>query len=276
MPELQSFDIHLHNLHGPLPIQAVRAHALNGLFHAELGKRHPAVVEAMHQADGPAPFSLAPLFNEAHFLGFRVGTLTTDFGQRIAEVWGGLAAQRADVQLGSAQLCVEDVKPGRSRATTYEQLLADAPAAHGLRLRFETPVRLKTFGQSGLLPTPQAVWQFYAQRWEKFAPMPLPPELVRWAGRRVQATDLALETRYAYIEKSVEWKGVMGEIEYQAFTDDDRDVPSSRLPDYLRAWQALALLAEFCGTGEKATMGMGRTHRVKVFGEHRTKANASN
>ncbi|MCI0626818.1 MAG: CRISPR system precrRNA processing endoribonuclease RAMP protein Cas6 [Acidobacteria bacterium] len=270
-PELQVFHVYLHNLHGPLPIAAVRAHALNGLFHTEMGKHHPAVVDDLHRTNGPAPFSLTPLFDEEQFLGFRVGALTADFGQHVAEVWGGLAAQRAEVQLGSAQLWVQEVKPGRPRATSYEQLLAEAPVAHGLRLRFETPVRLKTFGQSGVLPTPHAVWQFYAQRWEKHAGSSLPPEFVRWTGARVQATELALETRYAYIEKTVEWKGVMGEVEYLAFTDDDRDVPASRIPDYLRAWQALALLAEFCGTGEKATMGMGRTRRVKTFGLHKEK-----
>ncbi len=270
--DLHSFDIHLHNLHGPLPTAAVRAHALNGLFHNVLGQRFPEVVDDLHRPNGPMPFSLAPLFNGEVFLGFRVGTLNAEFGQRVAEVWGGLATQRAEVQLGSAQLYVEEVKPGRPRATTYEQLLAEAPAAHGLRLRFETPVRLKTFGHSGVLPTPHAVWQFYAQRWEKYADagLPLPPEFMRWAGHNVQATELALETRYAYIEKSVEWKGVMGEVEYQAFTDDN-SLPESRIPDYLKAWQALALFAEFCGTGEKATMGMGRTRRVKSFGEHRDK-----
>jgi len=78
------------------------------------------------------------------------------------------------------------------------------------------------------------------------------------------------ETRYAPMENTVEWKGVMGEVEYQAHTGaDDRDIPPSRIPDYLRAWQALALFAEFCGTGEKTTMGMGRTRRLKTFGPHR-------
>ena len=84
----------------------------------------------------------------------------------------------------------------------------------------------------------------------------------------MQATEVNLETRYAYVEKDVEWKGVMGTMEYQAYMDSG-DVPVSRAADYLRAWQALAFYAHFCGTGEKVTMGMGRTRRVKVFGHHR-------
>ncbi len=270
-PTLHAYLIQLHQPAGPLPIAAVRAHALNGLFYAELGKRYPAVVAALHQPHTPAPFSLAPMFEGDEFRGVRVGTLTAEFGQRVAEVWGTLAAQQATVQLGAAQLVVMQVRPDEPKPMTYTQLLAEAPAAHGVRLQFETPTRLKTFGQGGVLPTPHAVWQFYANKWEAFADSPLPPELVRWVGARVVATDLALETRYAYIEKTVEWKGVMGEVEYQAFTDHDADVPPTRTADYLRAWQALAQLAEFGGTGEKTTMGMGRTRRARWFGKHREK-----
>jgi hypothetical protein len=264
MPDLIAYDITLNNHTGALPVQAVRAHALNGLFHAELGKRHSALVEALHHGAGPMPFSLTPLFNaeEATFTGFRVGVLTAAVGDAVAETWGGLAAKRAEVQLGSARLSVLGVEP-EAPALTYEQLQATAPAAHGVRLRFETPVRFK----SGVLPTPRAVWQAYALRWETFAPnLPMPPEFGRWAGYAVEATEVFLTTAYAPAENTVEWKGAMGEVEYQAKTNE---LPAARAPDYLKAWQALALLAEFCGTGEKATMGLGRTQRVKFFGRHR-------
>lgn len=267
---LHTFSILLRQSSGPLPIVAVRAHALNGLFHTELGRRHSALVDELHNGHKPMPFSLMPIFRDEEFLGFQVGTLTAEFGQRVAEVWGGLAAQRAEVQLGSARMKVQEVQPGQPQATTYEQLLAEAPVAHGVWVRFETPVRLKTFRHSGLLPTPHAVWQHYAQKWEAFAGISLPPGFVDWVRLRVQATELNLETRYAYVEKAIEWKGVMGEVEYHAYIDeDDKDIPPSRAPDYLRAWQALALFAEFSGTGEKTTMGMGRTRRVRVFGPHR-------
>jgi CRISPR/Cas system endoribonuclease Cas6 (RAMP superfamily) len=266
------FDIHLHNLHGPLPIQAVRAHALNGLFHTELGRRDPKLVEELHQSKKPMPFSLAPLVDaeRGEFRGFRVGTLTAELGERIAEVWGGLMIRRAEVQLGSACLTVEDVHvPDYPRATSYAQLLEEAPVAHGVWLEFQTPMRVLANGQRSLMPTPHAVWQFYANKWETFADgAALPPNFLAWVAACVHVSDLKLEARFTYVEKDVEWKGAMGVVEYQANTEGG-DVPASRVPDYLRAWQALALLGEFCGTGEKTTMGMGRTHRVKVFARHK-------
>jgi CRISPR/Cas system endoribonuclease Cas6 (RAMP superfamily) len=269
---LHLFEIYLRNQDGPLPVKAVRAHALNGLFYTELGRRDTRLVEELHNSKKPMPFSLAPLFDaeRGEFRGFRVGALTAELADRIAEVWGGLLVRKAEVQLGSACLTVQDVHvPNYPRPTGYAQLLADAPVAHGVWLQFDTPVRLTAFGESGLLPTPLSVWQFYAQKWEAFAAgAPLPPQFLRWVSREVQATEVNLETRYAYVERDVEWKGAMGVVEYQAYTEGG-DVPASRVPDYLRAWQALALLGEFCGTGEKTTMGMGRTRRVKVFGRHR-------
>ena len=112
------------------------------------------------------------------------------------------------------------------------------------------------------------MWRFLLHKWLAFSDgIELPPQIIRWVENEVRVTELDLETRIALLEKDLEWKGVMGRVEYQAKTDG-RDVPAGRIADYLRAWQALAFLAEFSGTGEKTTMGMGRTRRVKVFGRH--------
>lgn len=152
---------------------------------------------------------------------------------------------------------------------TYEQLLEDSNPAHGLRCRFETPVRLKINGHDSLLPAPRALWQGYAQRWETYSTIPLPPEFLRWVEEEVTLLDLRLDTLYGFIEKDIEWKGFMGEVSFQAHTDG-KDLFAERAPEYLRFWQALAFLAEYCGTGEKTAMGMGRTRLVKVFGYHNT------
>jgi CRISPR/Cas system endoribonuclease Cas6 (RAMP superfamily) len=86
--------------------------------------------------------------------------------------------------------------------------------------------------------------------------------------------ELALETRLAYIEGNSTLSGVMGDITYQAFREKkppkgkENMVPESQLPKYLQAWQTLASLAAYCGTGENATIGMGRTQIVSTFGPY--------
>lgn len=272
-PDLQVFYITLKNTDGPLPIEAVRSHSINGLFYTEMGRRYGEMVDALHENGDddelPMPFSLAPLHREGYFTGLRVGTLQAEFGQRVAEVWGALAAQEAEVRLGSAQLIVEKVKPPKfPRATSYRDLLADAEIAHGVWLRFETPMRLTIHSNPEVLPLPSAMWEFYAKRWSCYADIELPPNFLTWVEHTVRTKEATLDMRMGYIEGDDTWSGTMGDVSYHTFTNGT-GIPKSRVPEYLQAWQALAFLAEFCGTGQKATMGMGRTRRVGTFGPYR-------
>ncbi len=268
---LQVIEVFLRNLDGPLPIQAVRGHALNGLFYSRLGHLDSALVRSLHMSNDPAPFSLSPIYNaeRGEFHGFRVGLLSDEISDLVEAVWTELWKSGEEIRLGSARMRVQDLRiPNYPRPTDYAGLLAEAPVAHGVWLEFDMPARLTVFSQSDLLPTPVAVWRFYLHKWQAFSGgVELPPQFLRWVENEVRVTELDLETRIALLEKDLEWKGVMGRVEYQAKTDGE-DVPPGRIADYLRAWQALAFLAEFCGTGEKTTMGMGRTRRVKVFGRH--------
>ena len=268
-PDLQVFEILLQNQDGPLPVAAVRAHALNGLFHTEIGKKHPEVVESLHEVkngerEPPLPFSLAPLVSDGNFLGFRVGTLKAEWGDRVADVWGGLAAKGAMVRLGSARMQVRRVKPGKPGPKTYNQLMDNSRPAHGVELSFETPTRLINHGHDTPLPVPSAVWLSYKQRWEAYSGKELPPNFVRWVEFQVHAVEANLEMYYTFIEKQEKWFGMMGDVVYQAFSDTDQ-VPESRLPEYLHAWQYLAQLAEYCGTGDKVTMGMGENLQAGII-----------
>ncbi len=269
---LCSFDISLHNLHGPLPVSAVRAKALNGLFYTEMGRRFPAWVDRLHLAQGnqPLPFSLSLLYADGYVKGFRICTLQGEITRRVEEVWAELALIKAEVRLGSAQTVITGFAPGYPGATTYAQLLDSAPEASSVALRFVTPTRFKWMGHETLLPVPKAVWRSYAIRWETYSDIPLPPGFLEWVEWQVDPSEVHLETCLAYIEKEVEWKGVVGDVTYRAYLDA-RDVPPSRQFEYLRAWQALAALAEFSGTGEKVARGMGCTIRTRVYGHLATK-----
>ena len=111
------------------------------------------------------------------------------------------------------------------------------------------------------------VWQFYLLRWNRYSGLSdqIPPEFLAWVEHQVHAMDLALETRLAYIEGNSTLSGVMGDITYQAYREKkppkgkQNMVPESQLPNYLKAWQALASLAEFCGTGENAAIVRNRS-----------------
>jgi hypothetical protein len=264
--DLQTFNISLKNLDGPLPVLAVRASALNGLFYTEIGKKFPDWVDAMHQNSNKVhPFSLSLLADQGSIQGIRICALNLDTAGRVADVWGSLAARGSNIQLGSANMVVTQVYPGQPHATGNQQLWEETPLARGVRLYFETPMRLLAMGHSSVLPAPRIIWEWYVRRWLAFSGLELPPEFIRWVEWQVHTTELHLETHYTFMEETVEWKGIVGEVAYHAFLDRN-DVPETRYPDYLRGLQALARLAEFSGTGEKVSMGMGRTRFVKAEG----------
>ncbi len=183
----------------------------------------------------------------------------------IAETWGSLEARCTEVRLGAAAMIVEQVHPGNPHAASYQELWDNTPIARGVRLEFDSPLKLLALGRYSVLPIPRYLWDWYACRWQAFSGgIDLPPEFSRWVEWQVHVTETRLETCYAYMEKLVEWKGVIGQVAYHGYWDE-RD-PVSRYPDYLRAWQVLARLSEFSGTGEKTTMGMGRTRYLKAEG----------
>ncbi|HPH98129.1 MAG TPA: CRISPR system precrRNA processing endoribonuclease RAMP protein Cas6 [Anaerolineaceae bacterium] len=261
---LSCFEVFLYNLTGPLPVQAVRSKALNGLFYTEMGRRFPSWVDRMHASgQKPLPFSISLMVDNGLVQGFRIRTLEADAAEKVAEIWGNLAAARAEIRLGSAQMRVTHFQPESGMAKTYAQLIDECRDARRLRLRFITPTRLKMFGHDTLLPIPYALWRGYAARWEAYAPeFPPPPEFARWVEFQVAPIEAQIQTCFAYEEGDVEWTGFVGEVAFQAHTDS-RDIPAARMPDYLRMWQALAQMAEYSGTGEKTARGMGFTQFVQ-------------
>lgn len=267
MPSLQTLEIELSGENGPLPMERVTASAMNRLSHTILGQQASTLVDEMHKkGSGPSPFSLCALFDNGCLAGLRLATLQAEVGKQTEIAWRALS-RKGRIRLGNNYLHVGEVYGGQSQALDFDDLYASAPIRHTLALQFSTPMRLRATVSKGntqwtLLPQPKAMWGYYALRWEKFGGRALPPEFMAWVEKCVLTTDIFLETQYAYMEKSVEWRGAVGQVGYHAFTPEDT-IPASRQAEYLKAWQALARLAEYCGTGEKTTMGMGRTQVVK-------------
>jgi len=279
--DLQIIEIQLHNLDGPLPIQAVRLTALRGLFFGALGGEHSAAANTIHEIstkvkNRPAPYSISLITNKGTVVGVRVATFEdrtagtqSAIGEIITEKWGGLIGKEGEVQLGSARMTGESINTDRAADLTYAQLWEQSKPRHELKLHFVTPTRILSHGHPGVLPVPFGVWQFYVLRWSAFSPIALPPEFQTWVLHQVQALEANLETRYASIEGQERLSGVVGIVRYGAYQEKNRKVkesidvfPESRLPEYLRAWQALAKFAEYCGTGENANIGMGQTRLI--------------
>ena len=263
--ELNRFIVPLQNSDGPLPIQAVRARALHGVFCKEMGEKFPAWIDKLHQNQGtPTPYTLSPILEGEYFVGLQISCLNKDTAERVIDVWENLALQKKIIRLGSANLKVLKFTWQESKFYSYEQLWDEAPLALGIRLAFETPTRFKVNGQINLLPDPVLLWAHYAKRWTAFSSISLPPEFMVWVQKQVYVQELNLQTCFTYVEGTTPWKGFVGEVAYQG-SKDKRNIPESRFPDYICAWQALAAYSEFCGTGRKTNWGMGKTRKTQIF-----------
>jgi CRISPR-associated endoribonuclease Cas6 len=256
------------------------------VFYEALGGKTSAIARSIHTkgANGrpdPAPYTIGPLFAEGHLNGVRITTLQdcTQSSFNLAEVtskaWEKL--QGTVIRIGSANMKVLGIKVASE--DTYERIWEDAAPKHGLQLNFEMPARFSQFGRDHVLPIPRNLWQFYLLRWNRYSGLAgrVPPEFLTWVEHQVHVMELTLETRLAYIEGNSTVSGVMGTVTYQAFREKEPPppgkeniVPESQLPRYLRAWQALASFATYCGTGENAMIGMGRTHKLSAFGDYQS------
>jgi CRISPR/Cas system endoribonuclease Cas6 (RAMP superfamily) len=288
MNDLQTLNISLRNLDGPLPIQAVRLHTLRGVFYEVLGGEDSPQARSIHDSGGgsdryPAPYTIGPVFDDGSLVGLRITTLQdraspTNIGIVVENAWKSKQEkkilQERTIRVGSANMEILRVENDTQSSTTYEQIWDEAKPKHGLQLRFEMPARFLFHKNSGVLPIPQAVWSFYEWRWRTFSGITLPLEFLTWVLNQVHVTDATLETRLVPIQGTTTLSGIMGNVTYQAFREKkpakghENMVPESQLPKYLRAWQALAALAEYCGTGENANIGMGKTKVASRFGPY--------
>jgi len=199
--------------------------------------------------------------------GVRISTFKAEYGDRVAEVWGGRAAKKSEVEFGSAKMIVESVRANPRTSVTFANLKHEAANAFGLELEFHTPTILERGVHIDLLPSPKKLWAGYRRRWEQYAPtdLYLPPEFDVWVEKCIFLRRISVETEAAHIRDTTELHGLTGQIEFHALIEDD-DFPASRVDDYLRAWQMLAMFSEFCGTGKSTTEGFGRTRYVRAFG----------
>lgn len=120
------------------------------------------------------------------------------------------------------------------------------------RLEFLTPTTFH--GKSGHLPfpLPDSLVGSWMRRWQAFAPLALPGELLEWARGSLAVSAYNLQTRPAR-EGSRLRVGCVGRLTLRAL----------EMPPYLRACvDLLAQYALYCGSGSHTTQGMGQTRLV--------------
>lgn len=225
---------------------------LHGAFFTLLAD--PKLRQEAHEMEGRKAFALSPLFRARDGRAwFRVSFLEDRFYPSFTRYF--LENALPVVPLGSSKLHVEEVisSPGNwSGHATYEDLLKRACPEREITLEFRSPTAFRQGDLVTPLPVPKLVFQGYYERWQRFSPVGLLPDLVERAERGLGLARHNIQTR-PFFDGHGMTPGFVGRATFVIKGLDD---------ELTHQLNALADYAFYAGTGWKTTHGMGLTRRV--------------
>ena len=267
-------DVHLRLSNGPAqgwflalaqrwdPAWADALHSPETTPPAQARPRHPYALVPLHHA-ARAPLADEDTLNGSQLvsgrlrhgepLAVRISLADDERARRLLDALPHLSLPR----LGTAPCrlaripCPVDTDPDWLHASWA--MLADAPPAERLLIRFETPTMFSRAGESLVLPEPERLLDSWRQAWCCAPALPEGAAGLTAEGLRITQYDLHTEPMSLKGGLRI---GFVGELE---LTWKPGTPPQTR-----RALTALAGLADFLGTGAKTAMGMGQT-RVRVI-----------
>jgi len=237
-----------------------------------LKRRDPSLAAAIHEAGGPKPVTISPLWGPRRRQGsglllspeqtywLRVTALRDEIFARLLDALASLPAEEG-LRLESALLNLERVitTPDKSEwvgCTSFGGLLDDARPQRRLRLRFVTPTVFRSGGKRNLLwPLPELVFGSLLARWNEHSPVPLPDRLRQATLEGVLLARYRLETRMLDFG-SYQEAGFEGECEYE--------LSPSLSAEASAQIGALARFAFYAGVGAKTAMGMGQARAAAM------------
>lgn len=163
-----------------------------------------------------------------------------------------------------------DASPGDwGGVSSYAEVYARAGADRRLALEFASPTAFKAGDGHVPFPLPDSVFLTYLEAWTTFGnvDLDLPLEsLVGVCRQAIHAESFRLRSADLVLDPPSPGRGrpyplrQTGYVGTCVYRVDERD------PRVLRAMNALADLALYCGTGAKKTQGAGQTRRVPLPG----------
>ena len=189
---------------------------------------------------------------------FRITTLTDWLDTALEEIWlPELEGSRIEISspdlfevTGIARTPTEHPWAGR---TTYAELaekhLFNLRPRSRWRLELATPTTFKNSKQYFPIPLPDNLARSWLSRWQAFAPLALPGNVLDKVRSSVSISSYKLHTRMMK-EETRSLSGCMGSLRLQA-----HKLP----PSDCAALDLLTEYAFYCGSGHKTAQGLGQT-----------------
>ncbi len=254
-----------------LPRNVGRAH-----YAAILQRLHavaPSLVTAIHNSDGPKPLTCSDILNgrgnrdgtrlepgTPYYL--RVTGLTPDVSQALLEAL--IEEPPAAIELVHHPLRVtgataDEAGHGWAGATNYDalaarQMLPRGSIAKQVMMQFASPTAFKQAGRQMPLPLPDLVFGSLVERWNRFSPLALSPEMRRFGAEMLALTRYRLQSRPVAQKNGALRIGGVGTATYRALGGDRY---------WLATMQMLAEFARYSGVGVQTATGMGQARRLE-------------
>jgi CRISPR-associated endoribonuclease Cas6 len=250
-------------------IPADQGRATYGLFLEWVRQADSALAQELHDVEGVKPFTVSNLqrtgrrvrgevtLDPQRAVWWRVTTLTPRLSQVVLEqVLANLPDQvtLADEPFQVVGATANGAEHPWAGQTSYEDLAqshllgAEEPSPW-LNVEFATPTTFRSQGKHQPFPLPGLCFDHWLNKWNKFAPLSLHPDVKRFAEECVGVSRYHLRSRVVRFGPAT-FIGFVGRCSFRALRRD---------PYWLRLLHTLAAYAFYCGTGHKTTMGLGQT-----------------
>ena len=255
-----------------LPRSVGRAHYAATL--QRLQSVAPRLVTAIHDDDGPKPLTCSDILNgrsnrdgtrlepgRPYYL--RVTGLTPSVSQALLEALVEKPPETVEFVRNPLRVTgatVEETEHGWAGSTTYEALAArqmppsSMPIRRQVTMQFASPTAFKQAGRQTPLPLPDLVFGSLVERWNRFSPLALSPEMRRFGAEMLALTRYRLQSRPVPQKNGALRIGGVGTASYRALGGDRY---------WLAAMQMLAEFARYSGVGVQTATGMGQARRLE-------------
>ncbi len=265
---LTSIVLHLQALENGR-IHGSTGRAVQGFWYNQWRRTNPNIADRLHQGNQIKPFTVSPLLglsrpqrgvltvHPGDTAVIRLTTLEPTLSYTFLEHW--LPALPGQMEISNlswaiAKIALTHSEHPQASSQSYADLVRQGqnkePTASTWTFRFTTPTTFHVSKNAFLpFPLPAMLIKSWLRRWNAFAPQPLPQpdELTLREGLVISAYQLkTVPVRYG---RSLTI-GCVGKI----------TLIGKKLPSHIRATiTTLAHYANYCGTGNHTTRGMGQT-----------------
>jgi CRISPR-associated endoribonuclease Cas6 len=245
---------------------------VHGFWFQRWRETDPQTGDALHASNAIQPFTLSPLMGLPRAKPAQRGSISLEKGQGcrfrltllddaliapLLSKWAeGLPGQALHIPPsgdGSDGLAWTVTRVEEESRVSYEDLskkyLMNPAPPRQWTLDFLTPTTFHGKETHLPFPLPESLVGSWLRRWNAFAPLALPEELVEWSRLKLAVSSFRLQTLPAREAERLR-VGCVGRLGLRALD----------MPPYLRA--ALDLLAHFssfCGSGSHTSQGLGQT-----------------